>query len=105
MCIIFPFREFYKPRRNTNKNIDSKNTIPKPCTVLAVDKIQKLRGYLLEFTYMKTKGEYSMQNTVIEYAKVPLINIPMMSDDEWNRLVYRKSIERKYHMNEIFKSA
>lgn len=46
-----------------------------------------------------------MQNTVIEYAKVPLINIPVMSDDEWNRLAYRNSIERKYHINEIFKSA
>ena len=44
-----------------------------------------------------------MQNTVIEYEKVPLINIPVMSDDEWNRLAYRNSIERKYYMNEIFK--
>lgn len=46
-----------------------------------------------------------MQSMVIEYAKVPLINIPMMSDDEWNRLAYRNRIERKYHMNEVFKSA
>lgn len=98
MYIIFPFREFYKPRRNINKNIDSKNKIPKPCTVLAVDKIQKLRGYLLEFTYMKTKGECSMQNTVIEYAKIPLINIPIMSDDEWNRLAYKNWIERKCYV-------
>lgn len=45
-----------------------------------------------------------MQNTVIEYAKVPLVNIPVMSDDEWNRLAYRNHIERKYYMNEIFKS-
>lgn len=31
----------------------------------------------------------------IEFTKVPLINIPVMSDDEWNRLAYRNYIERK----------
>lgn len=31
----------------------------------------------------------------IEFTKVPLINIPVMSDDEWNRLAYRNYFERK----------
>lgn len=39
-----------------------------------------------------------------EFAKVPLINIPMMTDDEWNRLARRNKIERKYYMKEVFNS-
>ena len=38
----------------------------------------------------------------IEFTKVPLINIPVMSDDEWNCLAHKNFIERKYYMNEVF---
>lgn len=31
----------------------------------------------------------------IEFTKVPLINVHVMSDDEWNRLAYKNWLERK----------
>lgn len=41
-------------------------------------------------------------NNNFKIAKIPRINIPVMSDDEWNRLAHRNFIERKYYMNEVF---
>lgn len=31
----------------------------------------------------------------IKTAKLPILNIRMMSDEEWNRLAYRKELERR----------
>lgn len=36
-----------------------------------------------------------MQKSTVPVVKVPLINIRVMSDDEWNRLAYRNYLERK----------
>lgn len=37
--------------------------------------------------------------------KVPVINLPQLSDDEWNRLAYKNHIERAYFMDEVFKDS
>lgn len=51
---------------------------------------------------MYTK-EYNMENTSNngpeDMRKVPLYNVRMMTDDEWNRLAYRNYLERTARNN------
>lgn len=42
----------------------------------------------------------SKANVVVkeDVVKVPLLNIKMMTDEEWNRLAYKNYLERKGEM-------
>lgn len=39
------------------------------------------------------------QNITLSTVNVPIINIHMMTDDEWNRLAYRNWLERQVTAN------
>lgn len=43
----------------------------------------------------KTNDEISNADNVNVIVNVPIFNIRMMTDDEWNRLAYQNYIDRK----------
>ena len=55
-----------------------------------------LFGVSRKFT--KDKGERNM-NSKSKYEEIPVYNVRMMSDDEWNRLAYKNYLQRKQQEN------
>ena len=50
--------------------------------------------------HAKTKGDFTMNNSTneIKTAKIPILNIRMMSDEEWNKLAYKNFLERRCYV-------
>lgn len=98
--IISPFREKIKQQgRDLHRKLKYRERITHGCKV-AIHRAGDGEKYIPAFPACESKRRLSMSKTekkCPETREIPILNIRVMSDDEWNRLAYLNWLERRCH--------